>query len=158
MNELFEIGKEYKVKSILSLRRQFFKYHSYKHGDRTFASMPNALVMNPPHLIEDEFSQDVWFAVYCRGFYVQITKNINKMRGPHAAMLFIQIYPGKTGMYPGRFIHLGSAQFRFMFFDKKRLLKRLSKAIRLREYFATEAMEETLIEFDEPNPKILEAF
>lgn len=150
-----EISKTYEIKSIQRIRRDFFKYHVVNEGKKRVASRPNALVMNPPKVvrIEDEFSQDIWIAVYCRGFYIQIEKNIHKIGGPHAAKLFIQVYPGKVGSHQGKFVHLGTTQFMFNFFDKKKLQKKLSKALRFREYFATENLEETLIEFDEPQPK-----
>lgn len=156
-----EISKTYPVKTIEQIRREFFKYHTYKEtlstGKRTFASNPNALVLNHPLIArdEDEFSAEIWAAVYCKGYYVLIDKNINHLTGPHAAKLFLQIYAGKLGQWDGRFIHLGTTQFRFNFYSRPLLLKKLSKAIRLREFWCSESTAETLIEFDEPRPKII---
>lgn len=155
MNPTFNLEQEYPVKSVGQLRRLFYK-ENRKPGSL------KALILNPPALIDptDPFSQDIYYAIYSRSrfgdqarYFVTIECNLHHPSiGPHLAQLNIQVYPGRAGSFGGKFIWLGTTTFDCEFFDEREIHSSLRQSCKDSSYFASEASEEVIVEFDIPNP------
>lgn len=154
----FEIGiaRDSDLRSVLELRTKFFKYHTEKDGKLKRGIDPIALVLSPPKYVDesDPFATETWYAVYHKNFYVTIEQShVAPISGPHKAQLHIQIYPGKGGR-PGKHEWLGTATFSCVFTSEERIRIALRRAIRTREYFVGEKVEEMLINMNPPEENI----
>lgn len=152
-----EIAADKNLKSVLELRTKFFKFHTTKDAEGIKKGIePIALVLNPPKYIDesDPFVIETWFAVYHKNFYVSIEQNhVSPIRGPHKATLNIQLYPGKSGR-PGKHEWLGTTTFSCVFSSEERIRIALRRAIRTRQYFVGEKIEEMLINMNPPEENI----
>lgn len=151
----FEVETETEAKSIKELRKYFFKYHTEIVKGKPKGVNPNAFVLNPELYIPASSSDDIYYVVYCRGYYVTIERNPQDIKGPHAAKLQLQVYAMK-GNHEGKIVWLGTAQFDGNFFNEENIKIQLKRAIRLKEYFVSEKTAEIVIEITEPNDTHIE--
>lgn len=158
----WELSETFPVRTRKQLINLFYKEHTFKDWDGDewvkVACHPISLVMNPVPFVmpDDPFAQDMYLAIYGQApklpgtrYYITIEENINHpFSGPHAVKLNIQIYPGSTGKKEGKFAWLASMQMKCNFHSLKKIHAKLRRAIRLREFFATDASLEEEIVFD----------
>lgn len=152
----FELAPEYPSRTVGQLINLFYKYNTFKEGKRTIAAHPLGFVSNPVPFVmpDDPFAQDIWVAVFSgiRGierarYYVTIESNFTQIHGPHATKLCLQVYPGERG-HPAKLEWLASAQIMANFYNEDKIISKLRRIIRLKEFFATEHSMENTVLFD----------
>lgn len=146
----FEVRRNENLKSVLELRTRFFKWHTDKSDGYPKGINPIALVLNPSQYVNPFDCDERWYAVYYRDYYVIIEQShTNPIRGPHRAMLYIQIYP-RTKVRPARHEWIGTALLECTFASEERVRIALRRAIRTRQYFIGEKLEEYKINMNPP--------
>ncbi len=159
----FVLSEDFPRRTRRQLLNLFYKQHVYKERDgRTCACHPISLILNPiPFVIPDDpCSNDVYVAVYHKAphldasrYYVTIDENIHhSMVGPHSVKLHIQVYPGSRGKQMGKQAWLGSMQMMCNFHSIKKVHAKLRRAIRLKQYYASEDSLQEEIIFDKLKP------
>lgn len=143
---LFSISQQGRIACVQELKDRFYEYHSEYIRGRRCAVAPNALVLNP--LVTDT-TLDKYFAVYCKGYFVTVEINEHSPSDPHPAKLFIQVYPARNNHF-ARFEWLGTTQITGYFFDEKAIRRGLFSAIRQRNYYCTNRVANSRIDFTPP--------
>lgn len=161
----FVLSEDFPQRTRKQLIALFYKVHMFKEWDgktwKRVACHPISLVLNPSPFVlpDDPFAQDMYLAIYDKPpllhrsrYFVTIEENIHHpLVGPHSAKLNIEVYPGKPGQVAGKHAWLGSMQIMCNFHSLKKVHAKLRRAIRLKQYFASESSLEQVIEFDRPD-------
>lgn len=149
----FELCAEENCKTVMQLRTRFFKYHTEKNRiGKPRGIEPISLVLNPKQIIDESnpFQPNVYYVLYYKSYFVTIEQShIHPILGPHVAKLFLQIYP-PAPYRMGRQEWIGTATFQVNFHDEERIRIMLRRAIRTRQYFIGEKLEELKINMNPP--------
>lgn len=149
---LFELSPDDDYKTVMELRTRFFKFHTEKSNLGSKGIEPISLVLNPKGFVDsaDPFLPDIYYALYYKNYFVTVEQShISPMFGPHRALLFCQIYP-PAKYRQGKREWIGTAMLDCIFHDEERIRISLRRAIRTRQYFIGEKLEEMKINMTPP--------
>lgn len=143
------------VRTLLWVKTDFYKRHTtHTHHPQIKRPIlhgqdPHVLLFNPPATDDgsDALHPSAWYAMYRFGYWVKVIQNLRApIHGPHIAKLFLEIAP-RSGTLPPQHEWLGTAQFECIFASEVKMRVSLRRAIRLREYYASEDFEDCEIRY-----------